>query len=172
MKKGELVLIKIRKAEIGDAKHVIEVMKDAEQSGFMLFSPGERKVNEVGFSKYIEDLHKNDKCGLFIACEKQDVLGYMIVRQEKPERIAHRAYIVVGVHSTSRGKGIGRALFEHVMGWAKEQGLHRLELTVLVKNEVAVQLYKKVGFTIEGVKKDSLFVNGQYEDEYYMAKLL
>jgi len=29
-----------------------------------------------------------------------------------------------------------------------------------------------MGFEKEGIKKDSLLVNGEYVDEYYMAKLL
>jgi RimJ/RimL family protein N-acetyltransferase len=29
-----------------------------------------------------------------------------------------------------------------------------------------------MGFEVEGVKKHSLFVNGEYVDEYYMAKYI
>jgi RimJ/RimL family protein N-acetyltransferase len=56
--------------------------------------------------------------------------------------------------------------------WARERGFHRLELTVMTHNERAIRLYKKMGFEVEGVKKHSLFVNGEYVDEYYMAKLI
>lgn len=80
--------------------------------------------------------------------------------------------MVIGVHSDSRGQGVGKALFAAVTLWAKEMKLHRLELTVLVKNEVAVNLYKKMGFVIEGTKKDSLLIDGHFEDEYYMAKII
>ena len=31
---------------------------------------------------------------------------------------------------------------------------------------------KKQGLSIEGIKKDSLYINGAYVDEYYMANLL
>jgi RimJ/RimL family protein N-acetyltransferase len=56
--------------------------------------------------------------------------------------------------------------------WSREKGIHRLELTVMAHNTNAIGLYQKVGFQIEGTKKGSLFVDGQYVDEYYMAKLL
>lgn len=39
-------------------------------------------------------------------------------------------------------------------------------------NKAGVALYKKQGFEIEGTKRHSLLVNGQFVDEYYMAKLL
>ena len=54
----------------------------------------------------------------------------------------------------------------------RQRGLHRLELTVMVHNTAAVGLYHKLGFGIEGTRKDSLLVNGAYVDEYAMAKLL
>lgn len=45
-------------------------------------------------------------------------------------------------------------------------------MTVMTHNEVGIALYRKRGFEIEGVKRDSIYIEGQYRDEYYMAKLL
>ncbi len=56
--------------------------------------------------------------------------------------------------------------------WAKNQGVTRLELTVMTHNEKAVKFYKKMGFQIEGKKVNSLKVDGVYVDEYYMGKYL
>jgi RimJ/RimL family protein N-acetyltransferase len=56
--------------------------------------------------------------------------------------------------------------------WAKGTGIRRLELTVMTHNERAVGLYKRIGFEVEGLRKDSLYVDGRYVDEYSMAKLL
>ncbi|MGX7594493.1 N-acetyltransferase family protein [Planococcus plakortidis] len=117
-------------------------------------------------------MNAKEKAAVFIACEGQRISGYVIVQNENPERISHRAYMVAGVHSDSRGKGIGKALFSYVIDWAKSVHLHRLELTVIAENPLAVTLYEKMGFEIEGVKRDSLFVDNGYVDEYYMAKLL
>ncbi|MEG0384764.1 MAG: GNAT family N-acetyltransferase [Solibacillus sp.] len=165
-------MIEIRKATNRDAEDIISVMSNAEQSGFMLFAPGERKMAPESLGKYIETINSHSKSGIFIATEDNRTLGYMIVQNEKSQRVTHRAYIVIGVHSDSRGKGVGKALFTSVISWAKQVELRRLELTVIVTNEIAVHLYKKMGFKIEGVKKDSLFIDGQYVDEYYMSRLL
>jgi RimJ/RimL family protein N-acetyltransferase len=56
--------------------------------------------------------------------------------------------------------------------WAVEQGIHRLELTVMVHNQRAIDLYEKVGFQREGRKRDALLVGGEYVDEYVMGRLL
>jgi putative acetyltransferase len=49
--------------------------------------------------------------------------------------------------------------------------LIRVELTVFADNERAIALYKKLGFVEEGLKKKAAIRNGQYEDEYLMARI-
>ena len=39
-------------------------------------------------------------------------------------------------------------------------------------NERALDLYKKMGFKIEGLKEKSMIVDGKYVDEYYMGKII
>lgn len=39
-------------------------------------------------------------------------------------------------------------------------------------NTVAKNLYEKNGFVVEGIKKNSMIVDGEYIDEFYMAKFL
>ena len=165
-------MVEIRKGTNSDAEQIVRVIKNAEESGYMLFDPGERKVTPESFAKFIDATNEHEKSGIFVAEENGQILGYMFVQNEKPKRILHRAYIVVGIHSDSRGKGIGKALFIHMMDWAKKVHLHRLDLTVIAKNDAAVALYKKMGFEIEGLKRDSLLINNEYVDEYYMSKLI
>jgi len=45
-------------------------------------------------------------------------------------------------------------------------------LTVMEANEKAIALYKNLGFEIEGIRKGSLKVNGDFINELYMAKLI
>ena len=48
----------------------------------------------------------------------------------------------------------------------------RIELTVICNNNIAKSLYEKNGFVVEGVKKNSMVIDGEYVDEFYMAKTL
>ncbi|MFF2794666.1 GNAT family N-acetyltransferase [Lysinibacillus xylanilyticus] len=163
----------IREAIREDAEQVIAVIKNAEESNFMLFGPGERKLETEQFTKFIENINKNSQSALFIAEIEKNVVGYLIVQgNNMPSRVSHRAYIVVGIHSDFRGRKIGTALFSHLDDWAKEKGMHRLELTVMANNTAGVALYEKMGFEIEGTKRHSLYVDNEYIDEYFMAKLL
>ena len=162
----------IRQAVESDAPRILPVMKDAEESGFMLFAPGERQMKQETLTKFINTFNNASKSGFFVAEDNDDILGYLLVKAENLSRTSHRAMIAIGVHSNSRGKGVGSKLFEHVISWAKQVQLHRLELTVIETNEHAIKLYKNMGFEVEGIKRDSLLIDGQYVNEIYMAKLL
>lgn len=87
-------------------------------------------------------------------------------------RTRQKVHILVRILQAFTRRGIGTALFSELDKRTKESGAHRLELTVMARNELALALYKKMGFVIEGTCKDSLLIDGNYVDEYYMAKIL
>lgn len=84
----------------------------------------------------------------------------------------HCAYIVKGIAETFRGQGVGTKLFMELDQWTKYHTIHRLELTVVTRNEAGLSLYKKMGFDIKGTKKHSLCIGEEFVDEYYMAKFI
>lgn len=61
-------------------------------------------------------------------------------------------------------------LFQFLEQWRIQTGIRKFELTVMVHNHVALSLYKKMGFEIEGTKRNSLLVEYGFVDEYYMGK--
>jgi RimJ/RimL family protein N-acetyltransferase len=42
----------------------------------------------------------------------------------------------------------------------------------MAHNERALALYRRLGFEVEGTRRDSVLVDGRYVDELTMAKLL
>ena len=79
---------------------------------------------------------------------------------------------MTGVLKQHRGQGIGTRLFNRLEEWAVSRGVTRLELTVVTQNVNGLSLYEKAGYNIEGTKKNSLIINGEFVDEYYMARIL
>jgi RimJ/RimL family protein N-acetyltransferase len=49
-----------------------------------------------------------------------------------------------------RGRGVGSALMDAGIAWARERGLHKLSLGVFPHNEAGIALYRKFGFVEEG----------------------
>jgi RimJ/RimL family protein N-acetyltransferase len=70
------------------------------------------------------------------------------------------------------GKGYAFAAMSLLMEYAfTVLKLHKVELGVFAFNKRAIKLYQKIGFKIEGVKKDHLFYEGKYYDEVQMGLL-
>lgn len=162
----------IREATVKDAEQLSTLMADVEQSNMMLFAPGERKFSVDQQRKRMEQLETEETSSIFVAEDNNNLVGYLFAIGNSPSRIKHRVYIVVGVSAGYRGKGIGFQLFSRLEEWAKKLSIRRLELTVIEHNEAAVSLYKKMGFEVEGVKRDSLKIDGEFVNELYMSKLL
>jgi RimJ/RimL family protein N-acetyltransferase len=51
-----------------------------------------------------------------------------------------------------RGRGVGSALIQATVDWARDQGLHKLCLEVFAHNAAAIALYRKCGFVEEGYR--------------------
>jgi RimJ/RimL family protein N-acetyltransferase len=100
------------------------------------------------------------------------LIGYLAAYGGRYKRNRHSVYVITGILQAFTSRGIGTSLFEELERWAREKRIHRLELTVMIHNEAAIALYKKIGFEIEGRKQHSLVINGSYVDEYFIAKLL
>lgn len=164
----------IRHAEEQDSEKFAELIQEVENtSNFMLFGPGERKFNPEAQRKMIKAFQAEPNSNILLAeADGGNFAGYLIARGGSVNKNKHSAYLVIGIKENFRGKGIGCRLFGELFEWAKGIGLHRLELTVITENQAAIALYKKMGFEIEGTKKNSLIIDGQYIDEYYMSKFL
>jgi RimJ/RimL family protein N-acetyltransferase len=54
------------------------------------------------------------------------------------------------VDAAWRGRGIGSALLQAAIDWARGQGVHKLCLEVFPTNAAAIALYRKFGFVEEG----------------------
>jgi RimJ/RimL family protein N-acetyltransferase len=163
----------IREVMSSDAESFIRLTKQVEDnSEFMLWEPGERNIKPEQQRKMIENMSKSENSTIIVAESDNELVGYLVVFGGGAKRNMYSAYIVIGILEEYRGKGVGTKLFEALENWASDNNIHRLELTVVTQNEAGVSLYKKMGFEIEGIKRHSLFIDGNFVDEYYMSKLI
>lgn len=163
----------IRHITPADAQSLADLITQVEnESDYMLFEPGERQTSAEAQLKRIEAIQKVDHSAIIIAEQNNRLIGFVMAVGGAAKRNRHLAYLVAGIIREHRGRGIGTKLFEELERWAREHHIHRLELTTVIHNQAGVTLYKKAGFQIEGTKKHSLMINGEFVDEYYMGKLL
>ena len=86
----------------------------------------------------------------FLVAECEDTAGYIGVIE-----ICGEAYITnVAVLPGYRGNGIGRALLKAAVDGAQERNCDFITLEVRESNSVAIDLYKSLGFTEAGKRRN------------------
>lgn len=87
----------------------------------------------------------------FVAVEDGVVLGTATSGPNRPGAGSHVATAGFMVSPAARGRGLGRALGEHVLGWARSQGFLAMQFNAVVEtNTAAVALWRSLGFGIVG----------------------
>lgn len=168
---GETTVI-IRPVQVTDAADYLKLSQKIDESNFMLYEPGEKKTTVEQQQMVIEKILSQNKSTLFVAESDDQLVGFILALGGNLKRNQHSAYLVLGVLEEYQGKGIATKLFNQVFIWAKEKEISRLELTVIKTNFKAFNLYRKMGFVLEGEKVNSLIINGEPVNEYYLYKLL
>ena len=162
----------IRKIKEEDSEKLLNMLKNLDyETKNMMYEPGERKTSIEEMKINIRNIYDSNSLMLIVE-EDGNIIGFLSAERGFANRIKHSAYIVIGILKDYRGKKIGTKLFKELMDWALGNDITRLELTVMTHNEGAIKLYKEMGFKIEGLKENSLMVDGKYINEYYMAKIL
>jgi RimJ/RimL family protein N-acetyltransferase len=107
--------------------------------------------------------------GLLIAVAGEEIIGSLHVEASR----FGFGEIGMMVAQDWRGRGVGSALLEAAMHWARERGLHKLSLSVFPHNAAALALYRKFGFVEEGRRvKHYRRANGEIWDSIEMGLLL
>lgn len=162
----------IRKIEEQDAEEYLRMLLQLDkETKFMLYEPGERPRDVSLIGERIRQTADGRNL-ILVAEEEKHIVGFLSAWTGVPNRIRHSAYIVTGLLNAYRNNGIGSRLFQKLNFWAIQNRITRLELTVMCHNATAIHLYEKAGFEIEGKKRNSVKVDGEYVDEFYMGKLL
>lgn len=172
MSRKEIVF---EEAEPSDAPAFIDFMNQvAKETDYLV-------MDETGFRFSQEQMETTFEAGLenprelcLLAKVGSEVIGAISVKTSQQFRISHIGNIFIAVKKAYWGYGIGSILLDEVITWAREMDLiKRLELTVQVRNQAAVHLYKKYGFSIEGTQKRGARTDeGEWLDLYYMGRLI
>jgi ribosomal protein S18 acetylase RimI-like enzyme len=98
--------------------------------------------------------------------------GIGLVREHRRKN-RHKADIVaMYVLPECAGRGIGRALLDHAIAYARDAGIEQLTLTVTQGNAAARGLYEAAGFISFGVEPRAIKVAGEYFAKEHMVLFL
>jgi GNAT superfamily N-acetyltransferase len=91
---------------------------------------------------------------VFVALNEADgaIVGSSFVKPNQPGLGGHVANAAFMVAPSTAGQGVGRALAEHAIEWARQAGFLAMQFNFVVStNTRAVALWKNLGFSILGI---------------------
>lgn len=82
----------------------------------------------------------------------------------------HACYVGYSLDEEMQGNGIMRRALMKTNEWLfQEQNLHRIMAAYIPRNKRSGNVLEAAGFEYEGLAKDYLFINGQWEDHVLTA---
>lgn len=145
----------VRSAAETDAEQLseIRVQIDGETEN-MDREAGEGFIDKIGFQKIIKTDSDETK-NLFLVAEVHNrIVGFSRCEGSNLKRLSHKVEFGVCILKEFWGYRMGKSLLQQSIHWADENEIKKISLQVLETNEKAIQLYKKLGFEIEGILKN------------------
>lgn len=159
-----------RRAAPEDAESLLRFRRQLyTETDFMLYQAVELKDYPEESLRYINDLIGRANSELIVAVDAGQIVGFVAAAGNDLVRLRHGARLALGVLKSHWSKGVGSGLLENIREWAHDAAVVRLELTVRVDNARAIELYLRHGFAIEGRRRSSININGNYFDDYLMS---
>jgi RimJ/RimL family protein N-acetyltransferase len=162
--------MKIRPARAEDAATLVALGAaiGREPEAWLLNTDGWRSVGEE--RRYLRALKRHPDAAVFVAEEADGaIVGRLSISRDAHQASRHVADLGLMVAAGYRRRGIGRALLEQGVAWARDAGIRKLELHVFPWNEPAIALYEQFGFEREGLRRRHYRRGGEYVDVILMA---
>lgn len=162
--------MRIRRAAPGDAQALVALAEQvgAEEERWILGSGLWRSVADE--RRYLKTVQKHPDAAVFVAEDgDRHLVARLSLSRDPHPASRHVADLGLMVAADSRRRGIGTALLDEAVAWARGSGIRKLELHVFPWNEPAIGLYEAFGFQREGLRRRHYVRDGEEVDAILMA---
>jgi RimJ/RimL family protein N-acetyltransferase len=161
--------IVVRPARASDAEALVALATavGGEAEGWLISESSWRNVAEE--RRYLRALRRYAHAAVFVAEAAETVVGRLSVARDPHPASYHVADLGLMVAADFRRRGVGRALLDEAVAWARRAGVRKLELHVFPHNEPAIALYESFGFVREGYRAAHYRRGSDYVDAVLMA---
>ena len=158
----------VRPAEPGDAAALVRLGREvgSEPEGWLI-SGGWRGLGAE--RRYLRTVRRSRDAAVFVAEVPEGVIGRLSIARDSHPASRHVADLGLMVAAAHRRRGIGTALLDAAVAWARDVGVVKLELHVFPHNEAAIALYERFGFRREGYRRAHYRREDGYVDAILMA---
>ena len=160
----------VREADPSDAESLTRLAEavSGEPEAWLISADGEwRSVGDE--RRYLKAVRRYPNAAVFVADDEGLIVGRLSIARDQHPASRHVADIGLMVAATHRRRGIGTALLEAAVDWARRAGVRKLELHVFPWNEAGIKLYERFGFVQEGYRRQHYLRGDEYVDAILMA---
>ncbi len=163
--------ITLREANGGDARDLLlRVNRIAGESRNISMKPGEFRMTPTEERDYLERMRQNPGSLFIVAVDEGQIVGDLNFHSGAYARTKHQGLFGMSVDRTHWGLGIGAALIQALIEWAKAGGvIRKINLRVMSYNRRGIFLYRKFGFVEEGRHSRTFQIDGQFFDDISMG---
>ena len=119
--------------------------------------------------RYLRAARRSPHAAVYVAQAPEGLVGRLSVARDVHPASRHVADLGLMVAATHRRQGIGRALLQRTVEWARGSGISKLELHVVASHAPAIALDESFGFVQEGYRRRHYRRDDQYLDAILMA---
>ena len=162
--------IYLRAMEDGD-KEIIAISENHPDSRETLFYALPTYLDSIRDKWH--KLRDDSNAIVFIICSKNPDKPIGIAAFHRIDWVGRMAIFYIAIaKAENRSKGFGTESTDLMVNYAfNTLNLNRIQLHVALKNGKAINIYKKIGFEIEGTLRQAMYQDGQYYDFYVMGLL-
>ncbi len=162
--------ITVRAPEEKEAQNLMDLKRGYIKNTSTLPWTLEEYPKDIGNElKLIEEYRESTNSILLIAEYEGELIGNLDITGSKRLKMAHTGMVGMGIKEDWRNQGLGKALMECAIEWAKNNSeIEILWLDVYASNELGYNLYKNTGFEVSGIIKGFFKEENGYMDKVQM----
>lgn len=154
----------IREAVPEDAEKLIAfLVQVGGETDYLSFGKEGLPVSTEAEKKLIQSIKEGEHSVLYLAWKGEEIIGDASL-SGFPRRMSHRSEFGISVAKSEWGQGIGSALLQKCIEYAKTHEIELLNLEVRSDNRRAIQLYERFGFRKIGNSPAYFKIDGEYYD--------
>ncbi|WP_461813075.1 GNAT family N-acetyltransferase [Faecalimonas sp.] len=163
-----------REAVVEDAKEIVDFYNYVGgETSYLSFEKDEYPLDVEAQRENIKETNESSINEMLLAVVDGKIVGIGTINSSHKIKSRHCGELGIVVARAYQGKGIGTSIINQLIDWAKQNGTTtRIQLDTRKDNELAVKLYKKLGFELEGCLKNSTLLDGKYYDLYVMGMMI
>ena len=141
----------VRRAEARDIPAILNLLVQVD----MVHHNGRPDLFKGPATKYsaeeLQAIIADEETPVFVCADEQDRVlghGFCVMQHAGGQLMVEHTTVYIDdicVDEKARGQGVGKALYEHILAFAREKGCYNVTLNVWTCNPGAMAFYEKLG---------------------------